>query len=124
MFPPRCAQPPWRNIEVKSVDQKGSGMYGARSRPAAYSRGTSSQFTRSRERRTGGPGIACMVVREVEILADANQVGVGELVVEERVRVGAVAVVGRPGGARRRECERAGDDEGKWLHGVADRPLV
>src|SRR4026208_1801594 len=40
MFPPRCAQPPCRNIDVTSVDQKGSGMPGARSRPSEYSRGT------------------------------------------------------------------------------------
>src|SRR5262245_4351300 len=40
MFPPRCAHPPWRNIDVKSVVQKGSGIAGGRSRPAEYSRGT------------------------------------------------------------------------------------
>ena len=43
MFPSRCAHPPCRNIEVTSVDQKGSGMCGARSRPVEYSRGTTPQ---------------------------------------------------------------------------------
>ena len=43
MFPPRCIQPPCRNIDVISVDQKGSGMSGAMSWPVEYSRGTTPQ---------------------------------------------------------------------------------
>ena len=43
MFPPRCIQPPWRNIEVSSVDQNGTGIRGAMSRPTEYSRGTTPQ---------------------------------------------------------------------------------
>ena len=43
MLPPRCIQPPCRNIEVRSVDQKGSGIGGGRSWPALYSRGTTPQ---------------------------------------------------------------------------------
>ena len=39
MFPPRCPQPPCRNIEVSSVLQKGYGIPGGRSWPAEYSRG-------------------------------------------------------------------------------------
>ncbi len=43
MFPPRCIHPPWRNIDVKSVAQNGSGIVGAMSRPTVYSRGTTPQ---------------------------------------------------------------------------------
>ena len=40
MLPPKCIQPPWRNIDVKSVIQNGSGMSGGRSCRAEYSCGT------------------------------------------------------------------------------------
>ena len=43
MFPPRCIHPPWRNIEVRSVDQNGSGIGGGRSCVVEYSRGTTPQ---------------------------------------------------------------------------------
>src|SRR5215203_4919667 len=43
MLPPRCPQPPCRNIEVSRVVQNGNGMCGGRSTPAAYSRGTTPQ---------------------------------------------------------------------------------
>src|SRR5687767_8723177 len=43
MFPPRCIHPPWRNIEVNRVVQNGAPITGARSRAAAYSRGTTPQ---------------------------------------------------------------------------------
>src|SRR4029453_15144636 len=40
MLPPKCLQPPWRNNDVKSVIQNGSGMSGGRSCRAEYSCGT------------------------------------------------------------------------------------
>ena len=58
MFPPRCIQPPCRNIDVSSVDQKGRGMSGARSRPAEYSRGTTPHAVTKACRASGGRAIS------------------------------------------------------------------